>query len=260
MVETDFKVFAERAIGEVSRHAVVVANPYTRWFARGEVSRKEMIRFTHQFSVFSHLFIEAQLRKVINAPDLDSYRTGKEILLNELGVVFHSGKTDSGPDAILGTEGTIEGGRFHFGAAHFDWLLKFAEPLGLGFADLGKRRHGSPSTLFFCDELLRLYGSDDPSTASGASFAVEHWAAAGFWKELIAGIRAFRERECPALPMGFWNFHDRLEAQHAAHTDQELHDEWSKPGFDEGKFLAGAREMLDGVLSFWRGLDAGRHA
>jgi hypothetical protein len=60
--------------------------------------------------------------------------------------------------------------------------------------------------------------------------------------------------------MGFWNFHDQLEAQHAAHTDQELHDEWSKPGFDEGKFLAGAREMLDGVLSFWRGLDAGRHA
>jgi hypothetical protein len=26
------------------------------------------------------------------------------------------------------------------------------------------------------------------------------------------------------------------------------------PGFDEGKFLAGAAEMLDGVQAFWDGL------
>ena len=41
-----------------------------------------------QFSVFSHQFVEAQLRKVINAADLQTYRAGKEILMNELGVIF----------------------------------------------------------------------------------------------------------------------------------------------------------------------------
>ncbi|MGH9050406.1 MAG: hypothetical protein ACRDY4_11800, partial [Acidimicrobiia bacterium] len=119
---------------------------------------------------------------------------------------------------------------------------------------LGKRRHGTPSTLFFCDELMRLYGSDDASTAEGASFAVEHWAAAGFWKELIAGLRTFKARECPELPLGFWTFHDQLEDQHAAHTEDELREAFETEGFDEERFLRGASEMLDGVHVFWRGL------
>ncbi len=101
-----------------------------------------------QFSVFSHLFVEAQLRKVINAADLDTYRTGKEILLNELGVVFNAGRTPAAAEAgtdpdLVATEGTVDGGRFRFGAAHFEWLLRFAKPLDLGFDDIGKRRHGT---------------------------------------------------------------------------------------------------------------------
>jgi len=31
----------------------------------------------------------------------------------------------------------------------------------MGFNDLGKRSHGSKSTVFFCDELSRLYGSEN---------------------------------------------------------------------------------------------------
>ena len=65
-----------------------------------------------------------------------------------------------------------------FGAAHFEWLLRFGQPLGLTFNDMGKRRHGTASTLLFCDELFRLYGSDDYNEAMGAAFAVENWAAA----------------------------------------------------------------------------------
>ena len=263
----DFAAFQARADDVVRHHAVVVANPYTTWFAKGEATRDDVRHLTVQFSVFSHLFIEAQLRKVINAPDLDTYRAGKEILLNELGVVFRplhseaSKPLEPGTDPeIVGAEGTVDGGTFRFGAAHFEWLLKFAEPLGLGFDDLGTRRHATSSTEFFCDELLRVYGSDDASIGEGASFAVEHWAAAGFWKELIQGLRVFKERQCPELPLGFWTFHDQLEDQHAAHTEGELREVYDTPGFDEDRFLRGAVEMLDGVYAFWRGLDADRRA
>ena len=34
---------------------------------------------------------------------------------------------------------------FRFRAAHFEWLLAVGEGLGLGFDDLGKRRHGRPT-------------------------------------------------------------------------------------------------------------------
>ena len=183
-------------------------------------------------------------------------RAGKEILMNELGVIFNGRVDDEG----VATEGTVDGSRFRFSAAHFEWLVRFAAPLGLRFEDLGKRRHGTPSTMFFCDELLRIYGNEDPSIAEGASYAVEHWAAAGFWKELIAGLRAFKERECPELPLAFWTWHDRVEDQHAAHTADELVEAYEMPWFDEEKFLAGAAEMLNGVKAFWDGLEADRHA
>ena len=261
----DLARFRSRVEGLVHRHPVVVDNAYTRWFAAGTADRDEVRHLTVQFSVFSHQFVEAQLRKVLNAADLDSYRSGKEILMNELGVVFkptHGGAAPAegvDPD-IVSTEGTVDGGRFRFTAAHFEWLLRFGAPIGLGFDDMGKRRHGTASTLFFCDELLRIYGSEDASIAEGASYAVEHWAAAGFWKELIAGLSAFKARECPDLPMGFWIWHDKIEDQHAAHTADELSEAFFRPDFDELRFLAGAAEMLDGVKAFWTGLEADRLA
>ena len=260
---SDLEAFRTRVREVVDRHPVVVDNAYTRWFATGQATLDEVRHLTVQFSVFSHQFVEAQLRKVLNAADLDSYRSGKEILMNELGVVFRPTKpgatTPDGVDPdIVGTEGTVDGGRFRFTAAHFEWLLRFGAPIGLGFDDMGKRRHGTASTLFFCDELLRIYGSEDPSIAEGASYAVEHWAAAGFWKELIAGLTAFKERECPELPLGFWIWHDKIEDQHAAHTADELAEAFFRPDFDEEKFLAGAAEMLDGVKAFWDGLEADR--
>ncbi len=154
----------------------------------------------------------------------------------------------------MSTEGTVDGSRFRFAAAHFEWLVRFAAPLGLRFEELGKRWQATASTLFFCDELLRIYGSEDPSTAEGASYAVEHWAAAGFWKELIAGLLVFKQRECPELNLAFWTWHDRVEDQHAAHTAEELAEACSLPGFDGQRFLVGAAQMLDGVQAFWDGL------
>jgi hypothetical protein len=261
----DLARFRRRVEALVHHHPVVVDNVYTRWFASGTADRDEVRHLAVQFSVFSHQFVEAQLRKVLNAADLESYRSGKEILMNELGVVFRpiqpGTATPEGVDPdIVGTEGTVDGGRFRFTAAHFEWLLRFGAPIGLAFDDMGKRRHGTPSTLFFCDELLRIYGSEDASIAEGASYAVEHWAAAGFWKELIAGLSAFKVRECPELPMGFWIWHDKIEDQHAAHTADELAEAFFRSDFDEDRFLRGAAEMLDGVKAFWDGLEADRLA
>jgi hypothetical protein len=261
----DLARFRSRVEGLVHHHPVVVDNAYTRWFATGAADRDEVRHLAVQFSVFSHQFVEAQLRKVLNAADIDSYRAGKEILMNELGVVFKPTRADAAaaegvdPD-IVSTEGSVDGGRFRFTAAHFEWLLRFGAPIGLGFDDMGKRRHGTDSTVFFCDELLRIYGSDDASIAEGASYAVENWAAAGFWKELIAGLSAFKARECPELPMGFWIWHDKIEDQHAAHTADELAEAFFRSDFDEERFLAGAAEMLDGVKAFWDGLESDRLA
>src|SRR6476659_9930308 len=126
---TNLESLRRRIDHVVAQHPVVTSNRYTQWFAQGDASIGEVRHLAVQFSVFSHLFVEAQLRKVINAADLDTYHAGKEILMNELGVVFN-GRTD---DEGVACEGTVDGSRYSHRAAHFEWLVRFAAPLGLGF-------------------------------------------------------------------------------------------------------------------------------
>jgi len=256
----------------VFQHPVVTDNRYCVWFAQGEATRAQVRDFLQQFSVFSNLFLVAQLLKTINAPSLTQARQSCEILVNELGVVFNNGRTTpnaqhelseddkdrQGDPELVSTEGTVDGGIYRFTARHFEWLLRVGQALDLRFEDLGRRRCGREATLRFCDALIRLYGSEDPDIAEGASFALEHWAAAGFWKQLTAGLERFKRRECPELRLAFFTWHDRVEDQHAAHTLAELQSAFTRPGFNQKTFLQGAREVLDSAKAFWEGLEAKR--
>jgi hypothetical protein len=267
----DFRSFLAEVDRELLHHRVITSNAYTRWFQKGEASDAELKHFVRQFSVFSNQFLVAQLYKVINAPSLEQMRAGKEILMNELGVVYrkpgqatgNGARTEEqkdleGDPELVNIEGTVDGSVYRHRAAHFEWLLSVGEPLGLGYDDLGKRRIGRPSTLHFCDELARIYGSEDPMIAEGASFAVENWAAAGFWQELEDGLLKIKRSRIPALRLAFFSWHNRVEGQHAGHVMEELEETYFSPHFDRARFFRGGLEMLDGVAAFWDGLENDR--
>ncbi len=255
-----FLTFQDRINRELLTHRVISNNTYTKWVQQGGMNRHQVKDLVVQFSVFSNLFLIAQLLKTIHADSLEGMRASKEILANEIGVVFKSDKQRAASDdtdpEIVSTEGTVDGGTFRFKAGHFEWLLQMGEKLGLTFNDMGKRSLGRKPTIFFCDELARLYGSENYQTSQAASYAVENWANAGFWQELVDGLTAFKETEQPDLPLGFWTFHNRLEAQHAAHTQEELEEYYFEHhGLNEDNFIKYGNEMLDGVAAFWDGLD-----
>lgn len=262
-----FLAFQRRIDKELLTHRIIRDNRYTAWFKQGKQSEQQLKAFVVQFSVFSNLFLVAQLYKMINADSLDGMRASKEILANEIGVVFRSSKQRKldivdkdreGDPELVSTEGTVEGGTFRFRAAHFEWLLHMARKLGLGFNDLGKRRHGTEPTLFFCEELARLYGNEDYAVSQSASYAVENWANAGFWDELVDGFTAYNRRQNVDLPLAFFTWHSRLEAQHARHTQEELEEYYFPHEVDEDRFIAVGNEMLDGVAAFWDGLEEQR--
>ena len=81
----------------------------------------------------------------------------------------HEG-TERDPDAeqvtvlFVDPNAKVRFGTVEVYVAQEHWTLaKVAEGVGLGFTDIGKRKHGRPTTLKFCDELARLYGQDhDP--------------------------------------------------------------------------------------------------
>lgn len=266
-----FANFKKRIDRELLKHRVITNNEFTAWFKKGEMTAEQVGAFIVQFSVFSNLFLIAQLHKMINADSMEGMRASKEILANEIGVIFNAPHSKSktkltvkdkereGDPELVSTEGTIEGGYFRFQAAHFEWLLKIASKLGLEFRDLGRRSVGTKSTLHYCDELVRLYGSDDYEISQAASFAVENWAAAGFWKELIQGLTIFRKKHKIDLPLAFFTWHDRIEDQHARHTQEELQEYYFKhSGIDENNFIKYGNEMMDGIAVFWDGLNVQR--
>jgi hypothetical protein len=267
-----FSQFLTDVDRDLLHHRIILDNAYTRWFQRGEATDGQLRHFVKQFSVFSNQFLVAALLRVINAPSLQQARAAKEILLNELGVIYHkpgvadraqsaSADTDrDGDPELVSTEGTVDGGMFRFRAAHFEWLLAVGDAIGLGFDDLGKRKFGRPSTLYFCDELQRLFGAEDSQIAEGASFAVENWAAAGFWQELEDGLLAIKQSRLPKLRIAFFTWHNRVEAQHAEHTLEELEGIFFDPDFSREKFFQGAREVLEAIAAFWDGLEDDRVA
>lgn len=262
---SEFVRFQQRIERELLSHRIITCNDYCNWFEQGGQNRAQIAAFVVQFSVFSNLFLIAQLYKTINADTLEGMHASKEILANEIGVIFNARKaraaqqTQEGCDPeLVSTEGSVEGGQFRFKAAHFEWLLKMAEKLGLGFNDIGKRRHGSANTLFFCDELRRLYGSEEYMTSQAASYAVENWAAAGFWDQLVAGFEKYNERAETKLPLGFFSWHALIESQHAAHTQEELEELYFSRRVDEDEFIRNGNEMLEAVAAFWEGLEEQR--
>lgn len=268
----DFQDFLTEVDREFLQHRIITSNAYTHWFSEGKATDEQLRHFIKQFSVFSNQFLIAALLKAINSSTLQQSRATREILLNELGVIYRkTGQSDGsnvaqtdddkdreGDPELVSTEGTVDGGICRFKAAHFEWLIGVAEGLGLSYADIGKRKHGSPTTLQFCDELIRLYGSDDPHTAEGASFAVENWAAAGFWQELEDGLIGIKQTRHPHLRLAFFTWHNRVEGQHAGHTLEELEEVYFKPDFDRVKFMQGGREILDAIAIFWDGLNSDR--
>lgn len=261
----EFLRFQRRIDSELLNHRIIVRNDYCNWFERGEQGKGQIIDFVVQFSVFSNLFLIAQLYKTINADSLEGMHASKEILANEIGVIFNARKARAAKDRdgdydpeIVSTEGSVEGGQFRFKAAHFEWLMKMADKLGLDFNDIGKRRHGTANTLFFCDELRRLYGSEDYMTSQAASYAVENWAAAGFWDQLVRGFERYNARAEVKLPIGFFSWHALIESQHAAHTQEELEELYFSRHIDEDEFIRHGNEMLEGVAEFWEGLEEQR--
>ena len=250
--------FQMRIDRELLQHRIITNNAYTAWFEQGNQNLTQIKTFIIQFSVFSNQFLIAQLNKMIHADTLESMRASKEILANELGVIFKSPRQQAVQDDLGSTEGSIDGSTFHFNAGHFEWLYIIAKKLDLSFAEIGQPKHGTRSTLFFCDELIRLYGGDNYLISQAASYAVENWAAAGFWKQLITGLKRFNKHNGFDLPLGFFIWHDQIESQHAAHTQEELEELYFTSALDEDEFIRYGNEMLDGVAAFWDGLDEQR--
>jgi hypothetical protein len=262
-----FLGFQKRIDSELLQHRIITNNRYTTWFRQGQQTYEQLRAFIIQFSVFSNQFLVAQLQKMINADTLEGMRASKEILANEIGVLFSGpraslkrgkNKDFEGDPELVAIEGSIDGGTFLFRAAHFEWLMGIAGKLSLGFSEVGKRRLGTASTLFFCDELIRLYGSSDYRTSQAASYAVENWAAAGFWDELVEGLVLYNRRTDSDLPLAFFSWHGRLEAQHAQHTQEELEELYCTSHIDENFFIKTGNEMLEAVAAFWDGLQEQR--
>lgn len=248
----DFATLRRAIERDLFAHPVVQDNPFTSWFAEGDLDREDVRDMIREFSVFSNHFLVVQVKRMVNAGSEEGEVCARNILMNECGV------------SIDPHSGSPEGRTFATARAHINWLRELGERLGMDRRELGRWESGSKATHEFLDGLDATYGSRDPMIGAGASFAIETWAAFGigepglearnFWKQLITGLEAHDKD----LPIGFFKYHFELEAGHGANVWKELRDTFGKPGFDSHRFLRGGRKALDAIHTFWLGLDEAR--
>ena len=258
----NFETFKTVIEKEFFEHPVIVNNPYTKWFKQGQANTAQIKDLLLQFSVFSNHFIVVQCKRMVNAETIEGEESARAILLNECGV---------GMDV---KSGSIENQKFTTPNAHINWLRKVASMLDIAPRMLGRWETGTKATHDFLNGLDKTYGSLDGQIGSGASFAIETWAAYGigqgekaesnnFWKELIVGLELYNQKDripkkLTPLPTGFFQYHFETESGHGLNVWQELEQTLSQPNFDENKYLTAGKTALDSIYTFWLGLDETR--
>ena len=100
----NFKNFLAEVDLDLLHHCIITHNRYTEWFSQGKATDVQLRHFIRQFSVFSNQFLVAALLKTINAPTLQQSRSSREILLNELGVIYRNPKQTNSDRFILTEE------------------------------------------------------------------------------------------------------------------------------------------------------------
>ena len=224
----NWSTFHKKVSNKMNEHPIIKNNNYTKQFAKGDAPLIEQQVLIQQFSVFNKWFLVAQLLKIINTPDIYEMQIGNE--------------------------------KYNIINSHFEWLIDLAYKLGLSYKEIGKREYGSLHTLYLCDELKRLYGSDDLIVSAAAAYAYETWVQTNFWDEIIVGFEKINKKRLEngqsLLPLYFWTYNSRIEKQNMKNTVQDLKKMYVN-GYihDEQKFIYICLTMLDAIDVFWSNLN-----
>ena len=136
-----FNSFKEEIQKEFFEHAVIINNPYTKWFKQGIANTAQVKDLILQFSVFSNRFIVIQAKRMINADTLEGEVCARAILLNECGVLQDV------------ETGSIENQLYSNKHAHINWLRKIASKLEIDLKLIGKWETGTNATHQFLEQL-----------------------------------------------------------------------------------------------------------
>jgi pyrroloquinoline quinone (PQQ) biosynthesis protein C len=252
MTNDNFLNFKNEIDQKINSHPSIANNLYTLWFSSGCQTQKDMEDFIIQYSIFSNDLNHALMCKMISAKTRESMRQTKELLMNELGVIYKPSGTEYDPENMENL-GSVDGGRFRFSAGHYEWLADTGEAIGLRYDQFGRTNQGNEESQEFSKIMIDLYKSDY-SDSDGANYALEHWAASGFWLELIDGFNKFGKKHNKKIPIGFFTYHYKIESQHKKHTETSLKQIFYDKNFNQEDFINGAIKILDGLHLFWIGL------
>ncbi len=235
----EFQQLILDACGHVMCHPIIASNNYLARFSQG-VTFAQARHELQQFSVFGLQFDVAQAKLVANAPTEEAYRERLKVLLNEKGIPYKDG-----------FEGQLTGS-WSPATIHFTWMQTTGEDLGLTFRDLGKIWIALPGTKQFVDVTFDTYANVDQNTSSGASFAVENWAANALWTPWIAGMKKLNATLDRPVDLGYLTYHEAQELHHSQATIDELFENFMEPWFDSAKFFQGADTILnEGVQVYY---------
>ena len=268
----EFREFLDEVDDRALHHRIITDNAYTRWFREGTATDDELRHFVRQFSVFSNQFLVAALLRVINAPTLQQARAAKEILMNELGVIYRRVGPGGAVDA-LERRGEGPRGRPRAGQHRGDGRRRHLPLPGGPFRVAPGRGRGARARLLRPRQaqarpslhapLLRRVAAAlrqrRPPDRRGGQLRRRELGGG----RLLAGARGWADADqagssSPAEDRVLHLAQPRRGPARRPHAWRSSRTSTSMPASRATKFFQGGREVLDAIAGFWDGLDEDR--
>ncbi|MEM0141564.1 MAG: iron-containing redox enzyme family protein [Thermoplasmatales archaeon] len=202
-------------------------NSFINRFSRGDITHEEFVNFSVEFYHFTREWVSILSILLVNTPNESDAESLTRILVSELG--------DNDPRK-----------------RHELLYRKYLRSIGISPEDLIFRNQ-LPTTKQWLDK-MREYFSSDHFTALGAEYGLENMAIP-MWDKLIPGLEKAKDKfqDLRNMDMEYFIFHRQLEEHHEEEMANVLGVHINDP-VARGKFMEGAKGMLDSERIFWEGL------
>lgn len=235
--DQEFIDFVEQ---KIRQSWIIVNNPYTNWFKRGNLSIEDLQRLTIELVSYENFLYIAQCLKSLYMPGAGLPNQNR----------FAS--DDLGENLICNWNISMNHQDFDLQKTQYELLLNVAEAIELDYQDIQPAKALKSSVEFGKKGLIALIGNKDHWIASGASLANE--IALSYWHSLYEGIKVFNEQEKRQIPLSLFEVKQAYSKYSTSTVKQEIEYLLTLESFNRQHFIMGVEYFLKEVAEFWEGL------
>lgn len=236
--DEEFICFVEE---KIRNSWIIMNNPYTNWFKRGDLTIEDLQRLTIELASYENFLYIAKCVKSIYSPISNVPNFYSNFLNKNLINKFSFNNNIQRKSQVFDS----------YNIQH-ELILNAAEAVGLDYQDLQPTKALKTSIEFGKKGLISLIGNKNQWLVAGASFANE--IGSSYWHPIYEGIKLFNEQEKKQIPLSLFEAKKDYSAIGYSAIKQEIEYLLTLEALNRQHFIIGVEYFLKEFTEFWEGL------